>query len=101
MHFNTMYTAIPKCSDSYIKYYLCNLCLPFDFARYICLCIISENTRHFPNVALMLARRLRRRPNIKTTLEKCLVFAGNIGDDSHRGVSSGRGISHVWCQVKK
>ena len=29
-----------------------------------------ENTRHLHNVVLMLARRLRRRPNIKTTLGK-------------------------------
>ena len=34
------------------------------------------NTKHFPNIVLMLARRLRRRPNIKTTLVKCLVLAG-------------------------
>ena len=33
------------------------------------------NTRHWPNVVLMLARRLRRRPNIKTTLDERLVFA--------------------------
>ena len=34
------------------------------------------NTRHWPNVVLMLTRRLRRRPNIKTTLGQCLVLAG-------------------------
>ena len=28
----------------------------------------------------MLARRLRRRPNIKTPLRQCLVLAGNISD---------------------
>ena len=28
-------------------------------------------TRHSPNAVLMLGQRLRRRPNIKTTLEKC------------------------------
>ena len=38
---------------------------------------IPTNTRHFPNVVLMLARRLRCRPNIKTTLGKCLVFVGS------------------------
>ena len=41
--------------------------LQFDFAR---------NTRRWLNVVLMLARRLRRRPNIKTTLGQRLVFAG-------------------------
>ena len=35
-----------------------------------------ENTRHCTNVGTMLARRLRRRPNIETTLVQCLVFAG-------------------------
>ena len=30
---------------------------------------------HWSNVVLMLARRLRRRPNIKTTLGQCLVSA--------------------------
>ena len=34
----------------------------------------SQQTR--PTVALMLARRLRRRSNIKTTSGKRLVFAG-------------------------
>ena len=32
-------------------------------------------SKHWPNVFLMLARRLWRRPNIKTTLGQCLVFA--------------------------
>ena len=36
-------------------------------------CCIPANTRHLPNVVLMLGRRLRRRPNIKTTLVQCLV----------------------------
>ena len=34
------------------------------------------NTRHWINVASMLARRLRRRTNIDPTLIQCLVFAG-------------------------
>ena len=29
-----------------------------------------------PNVDLTLGRRLRRRPNVKSTLGKCLLFAG-------------------------
>ena len=33
-------------------------------------------TRHWDNVVLMLARRLRRLSNIKTTLSQCLVLAG-------------------------
>ena len=36
------------------------------------------NTRHFPKVVFMLGRRRRRRANIKTTLGKCLKFAGKI-----------------------
>ena len=34
------------------------------------------NTRHWPNVVLMLARRLRRRPTMKTTLGQRHVLAG-------------------------
>ena len=39
-------------------------------------CVIPANTRHWPNVVLILARRLGRRPSIKTTLGQCLVLAG-------------------------
>ena len=35
----------------------------------------TANTKHSPNVILMLDHRLRRWTNIKTTLGKCLVFA--------------------------
>ena len=38
--------------------------------------LFPTTTRHWPDVVLMLARRLRRRPNIKTTLGQRLVFAG-------------------------
>ena len=38
--------------------------------------IISANTIRWINADLMLARRLRRRPNIKTVLIYSLVFAG-------------------------
>ena len=38
--------------------------------------IHAANTRHWPNVVLMLARRLRRRPNVKTPSVQHLVFAG-------------------------
>ena len=34
-----------------------------------------ESTTHRPNVGLMLVHRLRRRPNIKTTLGRRIVFA--------------------------
>ena len=34
---------------------------------------------HSPNAELMLARRLRRRPNINPTLVQCIVFAGQLG----------------------
>ena len=36
--------------------------------------LTQQNTRHSPNVVLMLGRRRRRRANIKTTLGECLVF---------------------------
>ena len=35
----------------------------------------TANTRHRPNVVLMLARRLWRRANNKTILSQCIVFA--------------------------
>ena len=38
--------------------------------------MLTANTRHFPNVVLMLGRRRGRRANIKTTLGKYLVSAG-------------------------
>ena len=34
------------------------------------------NMIHRPNVVLMLGQRRRRWPNIKTTLDQCIVFAG-------------------------
>ena len=34
------------------------------------------NTVHWPNAGLMLARRLRRRPNVNPALGQCIVFAG-------------------------
>ena len=37
---------------------------------------IPANTIHWPNVALLLARRLRRRPGINPTLGQCIGFAG-------------------------
>ena len=37
---------------------------------------IPANTRHWTNVGLMLAHRLRRRPNIDLALVQCLVFSG-------------------------
>ena len=40
---------------------------------------LPANTRHWPNVILMLGRRRRRWANIKTTLGKWLVFAGLLG----------------------
>ena len=37
---------------------------------------IPANTIHWPNAGLMLARRLRRRPNINPALDQCIVLAG-------------------------
>ena len=37
----------------------------------------TAHTRHRPNVVVMLGQRRRRRPNITTTLDRYLVFAGN------------------------
>ena len=34
-------------------------------------------TRHWAGVVLMLCHRLRRWPNVETSLAQCLVFAGN------------------------
>ena len=34
------------------------------------------NTMHSPNAGLMLARRLRRRPNINPASVQCIVFDG-------------------------
>ena len=38
--------------------------------------VIPASTWRWPNVVLLLARRLRRRSNIRTTLSQCLVLAG-------------------------
>ena len=40
---------------------------------------IPANMRHSPNVVSMLAHRLRRWPNIDTTLGECLVLVGMGG----------------------
>ena len=50
------------------QYYVC----VFAGMRYL----PRKPKRHWPNVVLMLTRRLRRRANIKTTLVQCIVFAG-------------------------
>ena len=48
----------------------------------LCVCwdtlsgVFPENKRQWPNVVLMLAHRLRRQHNNKTTLGQCLVLAG-------------------------
>ena len=45
--------------------------------NFVCVCYTDPVTCQLPpNVALMLARRLRRRPSIKATLGQRLVFAG-------------------------
>ena len=50
-----------------------------DFLTGIAYTVVNSpaNTRRWINVGLILARRLRRRPNIKTTLDQRLVFAGS------------------------
>ena len=40
--------------------------------------VYPANSRHWPNVVVMLGRRRRRRSKIKTTMGQCLVFAGYI-----------------------
>ena len=42
----------------------------------VCCAGIPANTVHRPNAGLMLARRLRRRPNINPAFGQCSVFAG-------------------------
>ena len=45
--------------------------------------IAPANTTHCNNDVLMLAQRLRRWPNIKTSLLQCVVFAGRVvGNDA-------------------
>ena len=39
---------------------------------------MPANTMHGPNAVLMLARRLRRRPDINPAFGQCIVFAGYI-----------------------
>ena len=41
-----------------------------------CRTYVTDDTRHQTNVDLMLAHRLRRWPNIKSTLVEHFVFAG-------------------------
>ena len=51
--------------------------IPRTFWRYLVeSCAIPANTRRSTNVVLMLAHRLRRWANIKTSLVERLVFAG-------------------------
>ena len=38
--------------------------------------LIQANMRQWPDVGLMLAHRLRRRPNISPTPDQCLMVAG-------------------------
>ena len=54
------------------------------------------NTRHWSTVVLMLARRPRRRPNIKTTVVQSLVFAGWCLQELTKDVFSGVVISVDW-----
>ena len=43
---------------------------------------VPANTIRWHNAGLMLGRRLRRRPNIKPTLDKRLEFAGVLKDET-------------------
>ena len=47
-----------------------------DKARPLPTVIIPANTRHWPNVGLMLGQRRRRWPDIGPTLCRCFVFSG-------------------------
>ena len=48
--------------------------------------IIPANTGHSTNAVSMLAHRLRRWPNIETTLGECPVFAGMHQEDNKSSV---------------
>ena len=57
--------------------------------------LVPTNTRHWYNVVLMLVQRLRRWPNIKTTLVKGIVFSGSHFSLPlslwHKGTEEGEG----------
>ena len=61
--FNMMHDENQYC------WYMCAICR-------ICVSALPAHTRHWINGGSMLARRLRRRPNIDPTLIQCLVLAG-------------------------
>ena len=74
---------------------------------------LPENMGHSPNAVSMLAHRLRRWPNIETTLSKCPVFAGRlptmtgsiglIPADSRRWINAGLALvqrRRRWTNVK-
>ena len=44
------------------------------------------NTGHSPNAVSMLAHRLRRWPNIETTLGDCPLFAGKVALNESLGM---------------
>ena len=48
---------------------------------------LPQDTRHWTNVDLMLGHRLRRWPNIKTTLDQCFLFAESAQRHRQGGVS--------------
>ena len=56
------------------------------------------NTRHWPNVVLMLGRRRRRRYNIKIALGQCLVFARLVDIGSASSQRLDRWVSYTACQ---
>ena len=57
---------------------------------------LPANTRHWTNAGLMLAHRLRRRPNINTTLVQFLVFAVSAAE---AGMSRYR--VDMWTSLKR
>ena len=52
----------------------------------------TANTRHWPNVVLMLASRLQCQHNIKTTLGQCIIYK------LKNTIESSRMLNHQYIQ---
>ena len=60
---------------------------------------LSKHERHWPNVVLMLAHRLRRRSNIIITLGQCLVFAKQLSSLYPAVAQHWANVSGSWAMI--